>query len=337
MAIFPTDDLQMQYVCYQLGFIKARLSTLCAKAKIGGEGGYAFKLKENGYTETQGNLIEGAEPLWNRFSNNSPGEFTFGGNGQYELGFRLKRDSGGQKYCFSLANFRGYNPEATPSGVKDTIIRVPSGVATKAIIYSCPSEYDWRKLDPSITQLAIVQDKKTIISEPIPYSPTNNYGPTFVNIKTTSPFTANLRLAPLNAQGDWSVLLPGEGKLEVLISGRSTARIAISTPYGGGTSNIIELSTMAFTTISADIMRRFNNTAGSSTLKEVKYVVTDSKGEIVYSKTRTNTYPTKETVSFDWGDVGVGSYIKVTIFVEQDVISNMEAYDFNLAITAIYK
>ena len=337
MAIFPDGPLIAKWPLYYLGYKKARISTICAKARIGGEKGYAFKIKELGYAETQGDLIEGAEPLWNRFSNNSPGEFTFGGSEQYELGFRLKRDSGGKKYCFNIGGFRGYNPDATPSGVKDVVIRVAPNVLTKAVVRVCPSEYDWRKLDPSIKKIGLISDKKTIISDVVDYAPTNNYTPFMINIQTATPYTASLRLAPMNQFNDWSFLLPNEGKLEVLIKGRTVARMAINTPNGGGTSQPEELTTLAFDRLSLQILRRPNNAPGPSILKSVRYTISDENGEIVFNKTRTNTYPTKESVNFDWVDVGIGSYITVTIFMEPDVMAALQPYDYHLFVEAIYE
>ena len=335
--ILPNSDINIMDIRNVTGCPSTDLGTLCAKAKFGGEGGYAFKIVENGYQNTQGNLLENAQPYWNIFSNNSPGEWHVSGAG--EVAFKLKRSPDyPTRYCYSLGNFRGYNSNAAETYIKDTLVRVPTGLLSRAIVHACPSEYDWRKIDPSITQIGLIDaDTGAIVGEPKAYAPTNNSVPFTVNIQTTSPYTKRLRLAPMNKFGDYSFRLPNYGELEVLIQGRTTARILVNSPYGGSVSKIEELTSMAFDRLSLQVLRRPNCRPFPTTLREVRYTISNENNEIVFNKTRTNTYPGKETVNFDWVDVGIGSYTYVAIYVEDDVKAALKPYDYNLTIEAVYK
>lgn len=119
------------------------LGALIASAKIGGVGGYAFKINENASdTEmpsgiNRGELIPGSLPKWNIFSANAPGEwFTKGGSTvQGYIAYRLKDMLGGtsQGYAFMLHEFDNYKHLAIAPSVygQDTLtIDVYDGVTS---------------------------------------------------------------------------------------------------------------------------------------------------------------------------------------------------------------
>lgn len=90
MAIFPTGKLQMKYVCYMLGYLKARLSTLCRTDRL------------------------------NIYSRYRPGYWYVDTSGK--LAFQKPRGSaandprgsrfGKSEEAYSLGDFRGYNQDA---------------------------------------------------------------------------------------------------------------------------------------------------------------------------------------------------------------------------------
>lgn len=144
--ILPNNNISIMDVRNCLGYPSMDLGTLCAKAKTGGKSGYAFNIKENGSSTTDGSLITDAEPYWNIWSNNSPAKW--GVTGQ-QLKLKLLRNSGSSNYCFSLDGFRGYNHNA----VKPYIFQEGSEIYLQQSSTSIPvgitifwefGEVDWK-------------------------------------------------------------------------------------------------------------------------------------------------------------------------------------------------
>ena len=75
--ILPSSDISIMDVRNYLGCPSTDLGTLVAKAQTGGKSGFAFNIAENGGSNQDGTLIDGAEPYWNIWSTNQPG---FGGH-----------------------------------------------------------------------------------------------------------------------------------------------------------------------------------------------------------------------------------------------------------------
>lgn len=119
MAIFPTEHLQMRYVCYQLGYIKARLSTLCTSSRIN----KWSKKKPVKLTQEAANYVNGGGKLkdytgWEKSDGGYYGfsfpiasphtEIVNGKNWEYAP------PTGGTRHPFILGSFAGYNPDAVP-------------------------------------------------------------------------------------------------------------------------------------------------------------------------------------------------------------------------------
>lgn len=145
--ILPNNNISIMDVRNCLGYPSMDLGTLCTKAKTGGKSGYAFNIKENGGSATDGSLIADAEPYWNVYSNNSPAKW--GVTGQ-QLKLKLLRDSGGSNYCFSLGGFRGYNhtavkPYLFQEGSEIYLQQSSTSVPVGITIFWEFGEVDWKK------------------------------------------------------------------------------------------------------------------------------------------------------------------------------------------------
>lgn len=132
---------------------------LITAAKSGGVNGRAFNTTQGGGNAYLGELIEGALPYWNIFSNESPGEWTVGIGDLNPLIFRLKRDKGGTRYAPMLGAFRNYKHNSVGPTDNDIDVRIPvsgSKVQNLGIRYKT-GEYDWRKLsgNANAAQVAI--------------------------------------------------------------------------------------------------------------------------------------------------------------------------------------
>ena len=58
--ILSNNNMSIMDVRNCLGYPSMDLGTLCTKAKTGGKSGYAFNIKENGGSATDGSLIADA-------------------------------------------------------------------------------------------------------------------------------------------------------------------------------------------------------------------------------------------------------------------------------------
>lgn len=87
------------------GKIVTNLSRIVNSASVGGSGGYAFQIVENGYTAKSGWLFTDSDgypsayPYWNIYSNNSPGQWRLPGTNGAPVYFELKRDSTNAYSC----------------------------------------------------------------------------------------------------------------------------------------------------------------------------------------------------------------------------------------------
>ena len=121
----PTTNITTSMVSSAIGLGSHDIGALCAKAKTGGTGGYAFNIVENGGATSDGTLITSAEPFFNKYSNESPGEWMLPASSTSPVYFRLKRsliDS--SRYAFMLGSFRGYDHSATPPSLPNVYAEI---------------------------------------------------------------------------------------------------------------------------------------------------------------------------------------------------------------------
>lgn len=150
-----TTNISTSLVAGALGLASRNVGVLCSKALSGGiatTSGFnsAFYIKENGSTETNGNLIAGALPLYNIYSSAAPGIWTKTGNAADYVYYRLKRDATNSKYCFKLGSFGGYDATAIAPSLGGFSIEAISNSNTaetlEARIIANLGSYDWINL-----------------------------------------------------------------------------------------------------------------------------------------------------------------------------------------------
>lgn len=147
--ILPNTDVSIMDVRNVIGCPSTDLGTLCAKAKTGGNGGFAYQIVENGFQKNDGKLITDALPYHNIFSPKGPSEWVLPENSQDFAYNRIKRDSN-KNYMYSLGSFGGYNSNAR--GVGHISLQVQAmqgeGTANHKEIRFFPTislgDYDWR-------------------------------------------------------------------------------------------------------------------------------------------------------------------------------------------------
>lgn len=171
--ILPNTDISIMDVRNIIGCPSTDLGTLCAKAKTGGSGGYAFQIVENGYTLNDGNMIENSEPYYNIWSNNAAGEW-YVKLPDRELIYRLKRETPTAKnYAYKLGNFRGYNSNAP----KPYLFKDGSQIYLQQSQYAVPvgvtifwelGEIDWETVfNSKFTDIKVYGDKTLYTSRPM--------------------------------------------------------------------------------------------------------------------------------------------------------------------------
>lgn len=183
MATLPEKDLRLAYhVGCTVGAIYSKngsnyiypdIGNIIARAKSGGEGGYAFNIVENGYSETDGIMIRGAEPYWNIYSKNSPGQwFVYGASS--ELRVRIKREStaSNSKYRFSIGDFRGYNhaaikPYLFPEGSTIYVPQNQVSIVVGITIFWDFGEVDWKAAIGNYTHIHIMAGKELYYAYPV--------------------------------------------------------------------------------------------------------------------------------------------------------------------------
>ena len=133
------------------------------KAKTGGSGGWAFKIVENGHSSGDGELIEGARPYWNIWSNNSPGEWISPSYVDGPLRFRLKRFLGNASlgYGANMHEFDGYihsSSEPIVGGGEYHFTQGSgSGMLTRTFTFKPRlGSYDWKKVSGATMYRAVV-------------------------------------------------------------------------------------------------------------------------------------------------------------------------------------
>lgn len=160
-AVFPDKNVELAYhLACTFGIVvrqangklglETSLFRLCTLAKEGGKSGYAFNVVENGASENDGTLIDGATPYWNIFSRHSTGEWKLAESSTGNVIFRLKRSVIASRYESSLGEFASYNHLARGVGhiMLNESAMQGEGVANKKEIRFFPTivlgDIDWR-------------------------------------------------------------------------------------------------------------------------------------------------------------------------------------------------
>jgi hypothetical protein len=162
----PATDITTSLVSNTIGLASNKVGELCAKSKTGGTSGFAFNIAENGGQTWDGTLISGAEPYWNKYSNDSPGEWCLPANQTEPVYFRLKRDINiPSRYSFQLGGFRAYNHEAAAPLTMSGSLTYPwtGGILNTTLAPACRTgHYNWSKLGAGYVKTIIYNEDGTI-------------------------------------------------------------------------------------------------------------------------------------------------------------------------------
>ena len=163
-----TTNISTDLVGTTLGTSSRDVGTLCSKAKTGGLSGFAFRIVENGYADTDGLLIAGALPYFNIWSTEAPGEWKCPTNPANSVYYQLKRDDGLLRYCFMLGSYRGYNHSASEptvsSGESEMVIQTTTPTEVLINAYYYLGSYDWTKTGATKVKLKIYKGSTNVYS-----------------------------------------------------------------------------------------------------------------------------------------------------------------------------
>ena len=212
-----------------------------------------------GGAATDGRLVTGAEPYWNKWANNSPGLWYLPASSDDPVYFGLKKDASNQCYI-DLADFSLHDldaPEPTPFGLSRTFNRGAAGssVTFDAVLKIKTSNYNWAKSPTLATHcMCLTYDiGGNLISQSThqPIDTTNNFI-TFENVSFTvstasvATYEWTSKIALCNSAGDILAIIPVTGVvtieivaavvnvLKVLIDGNPKVFPTGSTLIGGG-------------------------------------------------------------------------------------------------------
>lgn len=287
------------------GKIVTNLSRIVNTASVGGSGGYAFQIVENGYTAKSGWLFTDSDgypsayPYWNIYSNSSPGQWRLPGTNGAPVYFELKRDSS-NAYRYSLEDFDGYNPDALPPSMDDIHATFQQNVSVSNVEIMAHTvslgSYDWTKLggiskmrvwvdDSAYTEVSVTSDPITIGS--------GNPVIKINTLVTTGVFTYDLPMYIMlcDSTGADIATLPIKGTFTVETIGVTTVRIyARITGSNGNSGTVIgkaETGQYGQTTVTntGTVNNAVKALSGYS-LSSVQIVCKDASGTTVYDKTR---------------------------------------------------
>lgn len=281
------------------------LGTLCAKAKTGGTGGYAFNIVENGGALNDGYLINGAEPCFNKWADKSPAEWVLPSSYENNVLLRLKRKFDGLRYGFDLQDFALHDieaPEPIPFGLAQTFNKGAAGssITFDAVLKIKTGNYNWAKSPLGGTHcMCLTYDSGGVLVSQSTHQPidTSNNFITFGNVSFTvstasvATYEWTSKIALCNSVGDILAMLPVTGSvvIEVVAAAVNTLKVTIagnpkvfatgSTLIGGG-------SIYANGTYNSS----FGISANGRTLNSITYTIYNSTTNAIVSQTTVTSF-----------------------------------------------
>ena len=281
------------------------LGTLCARARSGGSGGYAFNIVENGGALNDGYLINGAEPCFNKWADKSPAEWVLPESYENNVLLRLKRKFDGLRYGFDLQDFALHDieaPEPTPFGLSRTFTKGAAGSSRTfdAVLKIKTGNYNWAKSPLGGTHcMCLTYDSGGVLVSQSTHQPidTSNNFITFSNVSFTvstasvATYEWTSKIALCNSVGDVLAMLPVTGSvvIEVVAAAVNTLKVTIagnpkvfqtgSTLIGGG-------SIYANGTYNS----LFGISANGRTLNSITYTIYNSSTNAVVSQTNVTSF-----------------------------------------------
>lgn len=334
-----TAPVNVSDVKSALGVSTNDVGTLCAKASSGGTNGFAFSIVEAGGNTGMGNLITGAEPLYNKFSPKQPAEWTPSISGGLWASYRLKRwmiDN--SRYGFGLHHFDGYDHNAASPSCPDVTI---AGTLNQAVDVSTRysiGSYDWERVFPLCKMcLAELNSAGNIITGRTSALVDISHGTQLGNYTTSVGANGEVRqLVIAIFQGTSPIAyLPLPGSITFKLNQPSTATITIIADDYIGISNNINLGgTWGSSSIIGDIRRTASTPNRTLYLSKV-HVRCTNNGQSTYNSDRAMnaTYDTIELNPREWG---VGSNMPVSAYMPAAVWNAINSTNSIVDITMYY-
>ena len=369
MAVFP-DKVSYNYVAPRLGlgYFSAKdkisqlscLSTLVCSAIVGGVAtskryksgkvmNYAFNVPFVGGSVGDGRLIDGAQPRWNIWSNNSPGEWILpipdpGDPAIQECQFRLKHDSSNQ-VRYKLTDFAGYDPDAVALSLPDIVYSGLEGQEFNTILRGIVlGSYDWKKVNSALQYVKLMRVNNRGLAQNLS-DPVSLSTPSLsVPIKFTIPAaetSETLYLALCNRLGDEQAYLPNSGSITFVPVSYTfviiNVVISINGYFARGRSDAAEILSSASTWGSKMLNTEMLRNAPLGQLVRVVYNSTNAAGETI-QKERTSIDYSRDSPLYttDFKEIGVGTKIGVSVRADTDMFTHAGAAGGNIVINMIY-
>lgn len=327
--------VSIEDVARTLGLGENDLALLITKAKSGGKEWLrpngnkqmlAFDVRETG--SELGNLIKGAIPYWNIYSNNSPGYWYLS---IPDVKFNLMEYN--NKYYFSLQCFDEYNHNSEVPMIENVSVRVLPGKHNIFIPFSLGS-YDWKKINGA-THCRLVEmiagNETPFASNVIPLR-IDGGGRALFERTVGQSENHTLAIALCEADGNSLTHLQPRGSLSIGIAAYTSVTLTASVPGGGGRGRRDRV--YGDNSVIIDILRMANNN-GSGKLRTVHTKSYNSNEEIVYDKER---LPDPiDTQWLDFHDIGVGTKIPVRAYIPSEAWTGLTSMDCNIQIFMDYE
>lgn len=354
MAKFP-DNVKYYYVAPRLGlgyFVakdkiaqESCLSTLVCSAIVGGvatskkyKSGktmyYAFKVPFVGESAGDGRLIEGAQPRWNIWSNNSPGEWTLpiiesGDPAIKVLDFRLKRDSSNQ-VRYNEADFGGYDPDAIPPSLPNIVAVDIANIERDIMVHDIElGSYDWKKVSSALQYARLVKINSNgaveYLSDAVSLSTPNFNIPIHVKIPTVET-SEEMYLALCNSLGDIQAYLPNPGSLTLVPASYTVVVITIKIQTGSYSAMSKTKATQINSSSSTWGGQYINNAmlrnCPACYLTRITYVAQNSNGEVM-TKERTGPFTAQDfpTSWTDFHEGALGQTLSASVRADSEIRS----------------
>ena len=226
-----TAPVSIDDVKLTIGCASDDLGTLCAKAKTGGRGGFAFSVVENGGTVNSGELLADSTPYWNLYSNESPGEWKSALSADGPLVMELKRflNDRSQGYGFGLHHFDGYNHNSAAPFPGGQELEFTEGAGSGQVSYTLTlkpntGNYNWTKIAGATLFQARIYNGNILLAQSTPVAISAGTATISItlNVNTTNPgkFTYKTRLyIGSGSVNDFNSLgyIPVEGAIVITI------------------------------------------------------------------------------------------------------------------------
>ena len=257
-----------------------------------------------GGAATDGRLVSGAEPYWNKWANNSPGLWYLPASSDDPVYFGLKKDGSNQCYI-DLADFSLHDlsaPAPIPFGLAQTFNKGAAGssITFDAVLKIKTGNYNWAKAPLGGTHcMCLTYDSGGVLVSQSTHQPidTSNKFITFDNVSFTvstasvATYEWTSKIALCNSVGDVLAMLPVTGSvvIKIVAAAVNTVNVTIagnpkvfqtgSTLIGGG-------SIYANGTYS----NLFGISANYRTLNSITYTIHDSTTNAIVSQSTVTSF-----------------------------------------------